>query len=234
MVDINEVKQFVDFISNKVQSGSVSPNEFNLAARRANISLFKRRYGLPEEYQPGRPIPSQGYEVTQKIKDDLRVFKTTVTIMVDSAGKMILPNDYVHKLAINFRKVVNNATGNPTVTFSEVETVDDDKFTGRKRSSLKAPTNDYPICNFNNTFVEFAPADLGEVEFIYLRLPADPVWGFNIVNTIELYDAAQSTNFEWNEIVTDDLSAIILDYIGINIREIPLDEWAKLYKQQGQ
>lgn len=232
MVDINEVKQFVDFISNKTQSGSISPQEFNLAARRANYSLFKRRYGLPEEYQLGQPFPTQSYELTQKIKDDLRVFKEKQTITVDSSGKMDIPSDYVHKLAIDYRKV-DNTSGEPTVVMVPVETIDDDKFSERKRSSLKKPTKDYPVCNINSDYIEFAPADLGKVEMTYLRLPASPVWGYTTVNTMPLYDAGTSTNFEWEEMLTNDLSALILAYVGINLQDGKLENWAKEYKERG-
>ncbi len=236
MVKVDEVKQFVDFVSNKLQSGSVSPKEFNLAARFANYRFFSKRWGLPEDYQPGQPIPKQAFELTQTIKDDLRVFKETVDIIVDNDGKASIPTDYVHKTAINYRKVVNDPNGvnPPTTTMVPVETIDDDKFTERKRAKLKTPTRDYPICNFNNTYIEVAPTDLGKIQLVYLRLPADPVWAFTTANTIPLYNAANSTDFEWPAISMEDVASFILSYVGINLREPELQRYAESFKGNGE
>ena len=74
MINVNELYEFVQFVSNKEQSGYVKPSEFNLAIDRAQMQLFMERYNNPAEYQPGRPVPRVAYQQTQKISDDLRPF----------------------------------------------------------------------------------------------------------------------------------------------------------------
>ena len=95
-ININEVYKFVQFISNKEQSGFVKPSEFNIAVDRAQMQFFMERYNNPAEYQPGRPIPRVAYNQTQKVSDDLRQFITRATLPVDNTGLMSYPLDYLH------------------------------------------------------------------------------------------------------------------------------------------
>ena len=47
-----------------------------------------------------------------------------------------------------------------------------------------------------NGNVEVLPATIQQITFEYLRLPADPVWGYTTSNNRETYSAASSTDFE--------------------------------------
>jgi hypothetical protein len=47
------------------------------------------------------------------------------------------------------------------------------------------------------------------------------------------YDAAGSTEYEWPEHLHMDLTRIIMGYIGINMREDQLEQYAEIHKQQG-
>jgi len=55
MINIDEVKRFVDFLANKHQSGSVSPDEFNIGAKVANMSLFKKSTGYLKNIDQDNP-----------------------------------------------------------------------------------------------------------------------------------------------------------------------------------
>ena len=103
MIDINELYRFVQFVSNKEQSGYVKPSEFNIAVDRAQMQLFMERYNNPAEYQPGRPIPRVAYQQTQKISDDLRMFIKRVTLPINSNGMMNYPDDYIHFSKATYR-----------------------------------------------------------------------------------------------------------------------------------
>lgn len=215
MINVDEIKQFVDSIANKEQSGnSYTPNIFNLWLRRGADAIFKKEYGLAEDYKPGAPLPDIGYELTQKIKDDLRVFKETVTIVVDVNGKAILPTDYVHYTSFEFQKVVN-AAPSVTITPKFIEVIDDDKWTGRKNHPVKGPSKDYPILNFNSDHVLVEPKDLYQIDITYLRYPVTPEWAFTVEDGVEKYDAGNSTNVELPQMLTNDIGWFILSYLGI-------------------
>lgn len=235
MINVNDVKIFIDFIANKEQSGTAyTINQLNNAFQAGNIDLFKLRYGLPEEYIPGSPVPVQGYEVTQKMKDDLRSCKVIVTLPVSTAGEMILPSDYVHKTAITYLKVTNRCCGEaPTVKRKQVDIIDDDKWDDRIDNSIKFPSLDFPVCNFLRDRIRFEPKTLREVEFSYLQVPPKPIWGYTTTSGMEAYDPSTSTDFGWNEILFTDIAKIVLGYLSINLRDDELHAAMEEYKDKG-
>ena len=234
MISVNEVKEFVDFLANKEQSGnSVSPDEFNLSLRRATDDLFRKEYGLPEDYKPGAPMPNISYEITQRIKDDMRVFKKTSAISIDSNGVGSVPSDYVHYTAIRYTKITNQKGGNPLIEPKSVEAIDDDKWDGRIGNSIKFPDKDYPICNFNSDTIQFEPKDLTIVQLTYLKYPSSPVWGYNIIDTVAIYDSSKSTDIELPQMLTNDIARLICSYFGIRFRDNMFLEYSEMIKNKG-
>lgn len=235
MINVNDIKIFIDFLANKEQSGtSYSITQLNNLFQAANIDLFKLRYGLPEEYTPAMPLPRMAYEVTQKMKDDLRSCKEILNISVDSVGEMILPNNYVHVTDVSYLKYVSQCCGTPpTLSRRRVEQIDDDKWSERCSNSIKRPSKDFPICNFLKDRIRIEPRDLGTVEFSYLRVPNQPVWGYNVVGGVEVYDSSKSTNFDWNEILFTDIAKLIVGYLSINLRDQELYAAVDQYKTKG-
>ncbi len=234
MIKVDEVKQFIDSIANKDQSGNTyTPNEFNMWLRRSADDLFRQELGLPQDYKPGAPLPNIAYELTQRIKDDLRGFKEDPIIAVDANGKMVIPANYVHYTFITYIKVENQPEGDPIVTDVDVEVVDDNKFNLRKDHPIKGPDKDDPICNFGSTTIEFAPKDLYKVRFTYLRYPKKPEWTFTLVDDVEIFDPANSTDIELPEILTNDISRLILSYFAQKTRDEGLLAYAESIKAKG-
>lgn len=235
MIKVDEVKQFVDSIANKHQSGnSYTVNDFNLWLRRGMDAIFSAEYGLPEDYKPGYPLPRISYELTQRIKDDLRVFKEEPVLIVNAKGEMTLPADYVHYTAIDYYKATNVPGGEPEIEEIGVEVIDDNKWSKRKRNALKKPDKENPICNFGNTFVRFAPTDLHTARLTYLRYPKEPKWAFTLVDFVEIFDPSASIDVELPQYLTNNLSWIILTYIGTKNKDEGLLSYAETVKTRGK
>ena len=235
MINVNEIKLFIDFMANKEQSGTAySIDQLNNLFKTASIDLFKQRYGLPEEYAPGMPLPRMSYEVTQKMKDDLRACKEVENITVDSAGHMLLPLNYVHPTAITYIKITNQCCDNPPkISYNDVDKIDDDKWARRISNSIKKPSKDFPVCNFLKDRIRIEPRDLGRVEFSYLRIPNTPVWAYTLVGGVEQYDPLNSVDFDWSEILFTDIAKMILGYLSINLRDGELASAIDQYKIKG-
>ncbi len=228
MIKVDEVKQFLDSLSNKDQAGNTfTVNEFNLWLRRAIDALFSKEYGLPEDYKPGAPLPNIGYELTQRIKDDLRVFKERPVLNVDANGFMVIPADYVHYTAIDYLKITNQVGQNPNVEDFEVAVIDDNKWSSRKRRKVKVADKDNPICNFQAAVIEFFPKDLMKVRFTYLRYPKEPVWAFTLVDDVEIFDASSSVDVELPENLTNDLTTIMVNYLAVKTKDEGLLAYAR-------
>lgn len=232
-MNINEIYELVRFISNKSQTGTPTPTEFNLAVNSAQLSLFMERYGNPAEYQPGAPIPRVAYEETKKISDDLRVFKVLIDLIVGDDGHAIIPPDYIHATSIRFNYITQEAGKPLSQVERPVKEVDDDKLGDRLISEIVAPTTKYPIVTFYNNYIQFNPKGLKKIKFTYLRQPKDAVWAFTLVSGRPVYDAGSSVDLEWPDDTHNEIIVRILSLVGTNLRDGELMQFAEMKKAQG-
>ena len=246
MVNIDEFKRFVEFISNKSgMGGYVSPDEFNLNAQRAVMEYTMKRYGNVHEYQPGRPIPRISYEKTQKVIDDLRHLKEVRRIPVTS-GEFAIPNnveldalgavmpEYLHLSTITYTKLLNRDCENGVeIRKRAVDVVKDDELANRLDSSLVPPTATYPIANIQNSYVRVYPETIKEVEVVYLRQPNVPNWGFTVVSNRFVYDASSSVDLDIPKEAMNEVAMMFLSYLGLRIRENQLVQYAEMQKSKG-
>lgn len=235
-MSIDEFRKFVYYITNKEQSGNtLTPDYFNLLVPRAVEDFFRRKYGLPEEYVQGVPLPRQAWQLTQNITDDLRMLLTPIDLFVDVNGYADLPSNYVHYSSIGYNAITNPETcdGDHKISIRELKIVDDDKWNKLLSHSIKFPTKTYPIARFIGNRIQFMPKDLGKVNMNYLKYPNMPYWGYNIVNDVAVYDSTKSIQFDLPAITHIEISRILLSYIGINLREGDLFTYAETVKEKG-
>jgi hypothetical protein len=110
MINVNEVKQYIEFLSRKSQSGGVfTPNEFNLVLPKVVFDIVRKYYGVPEEYQFGNPEPRIAADNTQLVRDYLSQLKPVVMLPVNN-GFVNLPSDYIHKSSARVRDLFNHGT----------------------------------------------------------------------------------------------------------------------------
>ena len=241
-MQINEIYDAVLYRLNKDKVGrSYTVSDFNLHLKLANTDLFKVRYGLPEMYRPGLPIPPQAWSVSQKIEDDLRNCKVTMgnqspPLYVNKYGLADLPSDYVHQSTLY-------------TDYGDIEVLDDDSWSGRLRASLRKPTAENAICRFLNGQIEFAPKNLSAVNFTYLRMPNTPFMDYDIVNDVEVYldensvhandtvlssgDASRTVQLEWSRQVHTDFINLMVGYASEHLREQMIKQTSEGRKNKG-
>lgn len=226
-MDINQMYEFIQFELNKNSSGNtLNQDEFNLCCQWANIEYFKVQLGLPEQWKVGQPTSAIAYENTQLITDRMRVFKQfkggrdLPVLPVDINGYANYPSDYVHYSSIRYNG-------------KDVIPVRDGNLGSALDNSITAPTKDYPIMVFYDTYMQFYPPDLGFVDFTYLKLPATPFWAVTVVNDDYIYNSAASTQFEWGQECLTDISALILQYASVNLKSQLNIQMAENRKEKG-
>jgi hypothetical protein len=227
-MNVNEIRDWVNFELNKHQTGNtLNKDEYNLCLAWANAEYFKVKYGLPEEYRPGAPLPSQAYAVTQKIIDDLRRVlvakggKGSPKLRIDINGWADIPSDYVHYSSIRYEG-------------KAVEIISNDVIGDRLQSSITYPNKKYPICALYADYIQFYPKDLGFVDFDYLRMPVTPVWAATIVNDEYVYDPTKSVQLEWPVDTHTDIANLIVKYASINLRDFQTTGIAANRQDKGQ
>ena len=248
-MNLGQIFKLVDFIANKEQTGdTITPDQFSEVILPAvNIMFFKKKYGLPEDYRPGQPLPREAWEITQKISDDLRKFKEFQPAWaINSAGVAAIPSDYVHRSSITRTYIPYTGAQPKTVV---VEVLTDDEAATRRGNSITAPTVKNPVCVFQKNSIQFYPSNLQSVEFTYLRLPKTPFFDYTIANDEYIFLPAgqfhngtvlpagtpsRTVELEWTEDTHIDFVNRILYYIGINLREDQLINFAEKAKATGE
>lgn len=262
MININELKELVEFIANKHQSGaSMSPNEYNIAVQSSLDDVIMYYYGLPQKYALAAPMPPVAFEVTQLVTDYLSTLKHKASLAVDTTGRAILPADYFHVSFITYKYVTGTTSGNTSTTQdTDCETastatttiaqnnqpalnvknvpvliIDDAKWDTLLTSTIRKPTKRYPACNFQSGYIQCSPTDLGMVEMTYLRLPLKPIWNYTTPNGVDpQYDVATSVDVELPSTLKNQMAYLVLTKLGINVREGQLQQYAELMKAHGQ
>ena len=237
-IDINELYNFVQFVSNKEQSGYIKPSEFNIAVDRAQMQLFMERYNNPAEYQYGRPVPRVSYQQTQKVSDDLRPFIKKIYQPLTNGGKFLWSNlpDYMHlsSLRAQYYKV-NNTNGESDLRTSSVRILDDSELSSYLDSSILKPTSEYPIAAIYNGYLQVYPESISGIDVTYLSRPLKPVWAFTVNTSTGMpdYDVTASTNLNWSNELFNEIGVRVLSFFSVNLKDSLLTQYSELKKQQG-
>lgn len=241
MIEVNKVYNLCNYITNKEQMGNtINASEFNTVLYAVNIDFFRQRYGLPQEYVPGQPLPKMSYEITQKIIDDLSHFKVRMGIdvaamVVDNQGRANIPSDYVHFSSARYNMIKDNVCGTVNLKARTIEHLSDAQLGDRLGNSIKMPTLRNPVYATFNNYFQFYPKNLKYVEFTYLRMPRTPIYSIVVdPNTdLEVYNPTTSVHLEYPEDCFTEIVTLCLGYIAPNLRSPDIMQYSQQLKEKG-
>lgn len=223
---IDEVYKFINFIVKKSNAGGyLSPAEFNLILNRAQIQYFNKLYGNQNDYRYDRPVPKISYAVTEKISNSLSPFlsdKTTVAI--DANGQCTTPTDMIQMVA-----VTKEVSGKE----NEITRVEQDRVANNLSSYYDAPDTEFPIYAQLRTKLQFYPKTLASASIVYLKKPTDMVWAYTTVSGRYVYDAILSVQPLWEDVDMNEIMYIALSYIGVNLKDQEVSQFANIKTQTG-
>lgn len=215
---LGEISYVITILAGELRPGfTLTPGRFNELLKFANIKQFKRKIGLPEEYQPGMPLPRETPEVTQKNSGDLRPFQVYMgdqnnPPLVVENGYADLPEDFYYFKSGMF---VEATKPNPKEHFLTFLT--DVEFNKQISSSIKIPTIWDPIANIQKGYIRIRPTSIKRIHFIYYRVPKDPYFAVKNDRGIAEYDPENSVELEWDFTNQIDITHMILYDLGIPI-----------------
>lgn len=241
MVRVDTVLKLVNFITNKETFGNTMKiDQFNTVIEAVNIDLLKQRYGLPEEYRAGQPLPRMSYEVTKKIMDDMNFLKVRMGVdipplAVDNFGRAITPSDYLHLSSARYNQITTNQCAVKKVRPRDIELLTDAQIGDRLSNSVKMPTHKDPCMALFSGYMQFYPSDLKRVEMTYLRLPKTPFYAYTIdENTDEyVFTETGTQNFEFPADCLNDIVRLVLSYVNISLKEFTVVQYAEQAKKEG-
>jgi len=228
-----ETYEFINFILNKDYGGNVvSPDQFGKLSISASLDLFKRKLGLPEDFQLGAPITREYIDANKMQTADLKHLKVREGSKTVAAGIIAYPSDYCVDDAIRYF-YQRNVDGSSETIIRPVEILTEAKYGDRAGSWIKRPTTRNPVGVIRADGIYIHPNTIAVVDFNYYKYPTAPVFAYNQETGYITYDESGSTEFDWPDRLHMDLARIILGYVGINMRDDALMQYAEMKKQQG-
>lgn len=213
-INVNTVYTTVLSILNKEQRGYLTPDEFNKIGTQVQLEIFEKFF---EDYNQYIRMPKTDVEFASRmdrIEQEFQIFEK-IGIGTYSSEQYAAPSD-LHRFGSAFWTV--------GTTRPEIAVVSERDYQQQILSPILQPSNNFPIATYKDNKLKvypFAAAAVNkDVEFNYIRKPADVVWGFttNAVGAY-IYNAGTSTDFEISDMQQTEVILEILKYAGIVIRD---------------
>lgn len=214
-----------------------SPEDFEDMLHNSQLRHFKVKLGLPEEYQPGMPLPRQAFELNQRMTEDMRHFKVikgwnfSQPLDVDTVtGSLDYPSGYyiISTMSWFYAPNSNEVYERDIIPKSDLE------FNKAITSFVEEPDNMFPICNMQADFIRISPKNIDTVNMVYLRLPKRPIYKVIDNGDHYQYDAENSQELEWDEMNQIDIVVLLLADLGIPLVNQAVLEYAQTIKKEGR
>ena len=210
---INSVRNTVLAVANKQNFGYITPADFNLYAKQAQLDLFEDYfYSYSQQlYKQNARRSGSGYaDIVKGLEEVIDSFSVISTPSSASAPLYPLPADYYLINSVRYGT-------------REVERVSNNKIIQLSSSNLTAPNATFPAYVLNgNDITVYPDTILTGITLQYIRKPLDPKWTYVSLSGGEpVFDQSNSDyqDFELPESDEPSLVAKILQYAGISIRE---------------
>jgi hypothetical protein len=218
---INDVRNTVLSIISKDNRGYVTPEEFNLFAKQAQLEIFEQyiySYSNSIVKQNARMF-GEGYtDVPKNIGEVIDEFSVLASLSY-SVPYFLPPVDYYYLERVMYNNI-------------EVEKVSQRKISALLNSNLTAPDVSYPVYTLQETGLIVYPTTIvNNITTQYIRYPKDPVWSYTNISAAGQPVFNPSNAFYQDfELPLSDFAGLvvkILQYAGVSIREMEVVQAAK-------
>lgn len=243
---INSVRNTVLAILNKNNYGYISPSDFNLFAKQAQLEIFEEYFSgynnlinKENARQSGTDYADQKRALEEAI--ELFAVTSTLTQVAPATNRFYLPSvtttgfDY---FMIN-KILCYDASGATRVFKAEAEKVTHGKITMLVNSNLTAPTEIFPAYTQEGGILTVYPTTFNlanELDASYFRYPKDPKWTYTtLTNGEPVFNQSPGLGYQDFEVPIEDeikLVSKILQYAGMSIREIEVAQFGGLEEQK--
>ena len=219
---INDVRNTVLSIISKDNRGFITPFEFNLFAKQAQLEIFEQyvfNYSNAINKQNAR-MHGEGYaDIPKNIGEVIDTFSVFTSLNYNvGTSKFDFPTDPITLLENYYfidKVIYNNNT--------EVEKASHSKILYLVNSNLTAPTTKYPVYTMDNQGLLVYPTSIqSNITTQYIRYPKDPNWTYSTAGLGDpLFNPGAASYQDFELPLTDFANLVIkiLQYSGISIRE---------------
>tara|TARA_B100000902_G_scaffold108276_3_gene110021 strand:- start:19241 stop:19969 length:729 start_codon:yes stop_codon:yes gene_type:complete len=235
---INSVRNTVLAIINKNNYGYLSPNDFNLFAKQAQLDLFDEyffQYNQQINEENAR-LSGTGYaDIKKSYQEVIDSFSVTSNLTRNTSNIYFMPSAATTGSDYYLINQVRCSSGGVFKGIAEL--VSNSKITSLNASNLTAPSVMFPAYTQEGASITIYPSTFNgatDVAAQYIRYPKDPKWTYQTIsNGDPLFDQSQP-DFQDFELPLDDendLVSKILQYAGISIREGDVFKFGQVEEQ---
>jgi hypothetical protein len=218
---INTVRATVLSIANKNNYGYITPSDFNLYAKQAQLDIFEDYFYQHNNWivKQNARVSGSGYaDIVKGLVEVVDSFSLTSSY-TPILNQFDLPNEYYLVNKIYF-----------TTDSTELERVSQSKILSLNASQLTAPSEMFPAYTLEENTVTIYPSSTKTIKIQYIRYPKDPNWTYISLNQGEpVFDQSASDYQDFELPLSDQVNLVnkILQYAGMSIREIPLVQFGQ-------
>lgn len=244
MASVYRVYSALKDLVNKDQRGFVTPSVFNSLAAAAQMNIYNKLFDSAVDNKKIRMSQLDAGFDKSRVKmnaEDLATFAKSATIALTN-GAGAKPSDLGRIISMT----TNGVYMFDTTTATPVAIVYDDlKIDYILRSTLSAPSNDYPVA-LVSTNVQVFPSTVPSVKLRYYKLPqgitpttgaktvSQPKFGYTVVASKEIYNPSTSVDFELPETYFAELVIEVAKMIGVNLRDQDVYAYASTEEKSNQ
>lgn len=217
---IDSVRNTVLSIISKDNRGFITPFEFNLFAKQAQMEIFQDyiyTYNNSQNKQNAR-ISGVGYaDILRKSEEVLDIFRPEPSALSYASPIFALPSDLYQTQTIIYNDSIEVDKAPKNIL-------------NLLTSNMTSPSATYPVYTQGSNSIKVYPLTITSgIKIDYIRTPADPKWTW-----VTLTDGAPmfnqgATDYQDFELPLSDepkLVIKILQYAGISIREVDIAQAA--------
>jgi len=235
---INSVRATVLAVLNKNNYGYISPSDFNLYAKQAQLDMYEDyfyTYNFQVNKENARQSGTGIADLKKSLAEVIEFFSVTADLTHIATNTFTVPttattgSDYY---------LINKVLFNNGTKLKEMDKVTHSKITMLLNSLLTAPNETFPAYTLEGDVITAYPTTIdanGEVKCQYFRYPKDPKWTYlNVTGGEPVFDggAADYQDFELPLSDEPNLVAKILEYAGVSIREQMAYQFGKTEETQ--
>ena len=213
---INSVRETVLSILSKENRGYVTPIDFNLFAKQAQLEIFEEyfeKYTSLVSKSLIRRTHSEYADMPKYLREKIDVF-SDYKPMTYSSNKFSLPSD-----GYRLTSVISNK--------NEVEEVYKSQLAYLHMSDMTEPTISFPVYVRIGRDIEIHPLSIiSGINCYYIRKPKDPIWTYEEIGGLIIFNSSKSGYKDFEIHPSDETNIIlkILEYCGLSIREVEVNK----------
>jgi len=231
---INSVRNTVLSILNKNNYGYISPSDFNLFAKQAQMEIYEEYYSSYNKTinaENARISGTEYADIENPIAEVLEGFlrNDTLTQVAPATNQYFLPSITTTGYA---PYMISRLTCfNGTTRLGDAEKVANARIYMLLDSMLTSPTEMFPAYIIEDNIITVYPDTINGTSSLkcsYFRLPKDPKWTYiNLSNGEPAFDQSQPDYQDFELPGEDEYKLVmkILQYCGMSIRELQVTQY---------